>query len=82
MAHSNSLYNFNKDHIWRFEVRTEPVREPTVIIEDDLLQSLEGRHFTVFAEGLIGLHRETKAFALEDMLRNYRKYLSDPNHTT
>jgi hypothetical protein len=71
-----------KTKFWRFGVRTEPVKESTVIIEDDLLQSLEGRHFTVFAEGLIGLHRGTKAFALEDILRNYRKYLSDPNHTT
>jgi len=79
IVHSNSLYNYNKDQIWRFGVRTEPIREPAVIIEDDSLQSLEGRHFTVFTEGLIGLYRGAKAFVLENMLRNYRKYLSNPN---
>jgi len=79
VVHSNSLYNYNKDQIWRFGVRTEPIREPAVIIEDDSLQSLEGRHFTVFTEGLIGLYRGAKAFVLENTLRNYRKYLSNPN---
>lgn len=53
-----------------------------MIIEDDSLQSLEGRHFTVLTEGLIGLYRGAKAFVLEDMLRNYRKYLLNPNLST
>lgn len=53
-----------------------------MIIEDDSLQSLEGRYFTVFTENLIGLHRGAKAFILEDMLRNYRKYLLNPNLST
>jgi len=79
IVHSNSLYNFNKDQIWRFGVRTEPIKTPIVIIEDDSLQSLEGKHFTIFTEGMIGLYRKAKAFVLEDMLTNYRKYLSNPN---
>ena len=79
IVHSNSLYNFNKDQIWRFGVRTEPIKDPIVIIEDDSLQPLEGKHFTIFTEGMIGLYRKAKAFVLEDMLTNYRKYLSNPN---
>lgn len=82
IVHSNSLYNFNQDQIWRFGVRTEPIKEPLVIVEDDSLRSLEGRHFTIFTEGLTGLYRRARAFVLEDMLANYKKYLSNPSFFT
>ena len=79
IVHSNTLYNFNKDQIWRFGVRTEPIRDPIVIIEDDSLQSLEGKHFTILTKGMIDLYRKAKAFVLKDMLINYKKYLTNPD---
>jgi len=82
IVHSNSLYNFNRNQIWRFGVRTEPIKEPKVIIEDDSLQFLEGKHFTIFTKGLIDLYMKAKAFVLEDMLINYRKYLTNPDFFT
>jgi len=82
IVHSNSLYNFNRNQIWRFGVRTEPTKEPIVIIEDDSQQFLEGKHFTVFTKGLIHLYKRAKAFVLEDMLINYRKYLTNPDFFT
>ena len=82
IVHSNSLYNFNKNQIWTFGVRTEPTKEPIVIIADDSLQFLEGKHFTVFTKGLIDLYMKAKAFVLEDMLADYRKYLTDPDFFT
>ena len=82
IVHSNSLYNFNKNQIWMFGVRTEPTKEPIVITEDDSLQFLEGKHFTVFTKGLLDLYMKVKAFVLEDMLVNYRKYLTNPDFFT
>ena len=82
IVHSNSLYNFNKNQIWRFGVRTEPIKDPIVVIEDGSLQSLEGKHFTIFTKGMIDLYRKAKAFVLEDMLINYRKYLTNPDFFT
>lgn len=82
MVHSNSLYNFNRNQIWRFGVRTEPTKEPIVIIEDDSLQFLEGKHFTVFTKDLIDLYMKAKAFVLEDMLIGYKKYLTNPDFFT
>lgn len=79
IVHSNSLYNFNKDQIWRFGVRTEPIKDPIVITEDYSLQSLEGRHFTIFTEGMVDLYRKAKVFVLDDMLINYRRYLMNPD---
>jgi hypothetical protein len=82
MVHSNSLYNFHKNRIWRFGVRTEPTKELIVISEDNSLQFLEGKHFTVFTKDLIDLYMKAKAFVLEDMLVRYRKYLTNQDFFT
>lgn len=82
IIHSNSLYNFNKDQIWRFGVRTEPTKDPIVMAEDYSLESLDGKHFTVSTKGMIDLYRKSKALVLEDMLINYRRYLMNPDLLT
>ncbi len=82
MVQSNSLYNFHRNRIWRFGVRTEPTKEPIVIREDNSLQFLEGKHFTVFTKDLIDLYMKAKAFVLEDMLVSYRKYLTNQDFFT
>lgn len=82
MIHSNSLYNFNRSQIWRFAVCRELIKEPRVIREDDSRRSLEGKHFTVSYEGMIDLYKRARVFVLEDMLINYRKYLTNPGFFT
>lgn len=79
IVHSNSLYNSTKNQIWRFGVRTQPNKNPTVLVEDDLVQSLEGKHFTIHTEGMIDLYRKAKVFVLQDMLANYGRYLTNPD---
>lgn len=75
LVHSGTLYNPDRNKIWRFGVITKG-DYGAVLVQDRLSSPLRGEHYTLNTDALIRLFFEAKSFVENDMLTNPEKYLS------